>query len=93
MEVQNKTRLLAVPGFDFDNATAESISNAISASNITSNKINPFVVGDIIAFKTADTSTAGGGRIGVMKILSDTQVVSNNPTARIITVSIKLPKK
>ena len=93
MEVQNKTRLLAVPGFDFDNATAESISNAISASNITSNKINPFVVGDIIAFKTADPSTAGGGRIGVMKILSDTQVVSNNPTARIITVSIKLPKK
>jgi hypothetical protein len=93
MAVQNKTRLLKLTDFDFDNATAESIKQDIPASNIVSNNINPFNVGDVLAFKTADTSTAGGDRIGIMKILSNEQVIAINPTARIIRVAIKFPKQ
>lgn len=92
MEVQNSTKLLKLSGFDFENATAQSIIDDIPASNITSNQVNPFLVGDVIAFKTADTSTSGGGRIGIMKILSDEQVNPSNVTARVIKVAIKFPK-
>ena len=91
MTVQNATKLLKLSGYSFENATAQSIANDIPAANITSNNINPFVVGDIIAFKTANTSSSGGGRIGIMKILSDTQVNSTSVTSRVITVTIKFP--
>lgn len=94
MTVQNETRLLKLPSkFDFDAATAQTIADNISASNITQNGINPIVVGDVIAFKTASTSSVGGDRIGVMKLVGDVQVLSNNVTARALTFSIKLPKE
>lgn len=94
MTVQNETRLLKLPAtFDFDAVTAQSIADNISASNVSSNAVNPIVVGDVIAFRTASTSTAGGDRIGVMKLVSDVQVLSNNVTARALTFAIKLPKE
>jgi len=92
LEVQNKTRLLKLPDFDFDNASAATIGE-IPVSNIVSNGVNPFLVGDVLAFVTADSSTSGGGRVGVIKILSDEQVVPGNVTGRVITFSIKFPKE
>jgi|BioPla2DNA2_1021312.scaffolds.fasta_scaffold00013_98 hypothetical protein len=92
MPIQNATRLLKLGDFDFDNATAASIERDIPLSNIVSNTINPFEVGDVLAFKTASTSTSGGDRVGIMKILDNKQVNPNNVTARVITVSIKFPK-
>lgn len=91
--VKNETKLLRLENFDFDNATAASIARDIPSSNIVSNNINPFEVGDVIAFRTAATSTSGGGRIGIMKILYNEKVIEINPTARIIKVSIKFPKE
>ena len=94
MTVQNKTRLLKLPAtFDFDSATAETISSSITPSNVSSNGINPMVVGDVIAFKTADTSSSGGGRIGIMKLVDNVQAASNNVTSRVLTFSIKFPKE
>ena len=92
--MKNDTRFAILSSFDFDNATASSIS-AISSSIITANQLNPVAVGDIIAFKTADTSTAGE-RVGVMKIISMTEpkeLVSSNATVRVMTLEIKFPKK
>ena len=94
ISVKNDTRFAILSSFDFDNATASSIS-AISSSIITANQLNPVAVGDIIAFKTADTSTAGE-RVGVMKIISMTEpkeLVSSNATVRVMTLEIKFPKK
>ncbi|MGI5974910.1 MAG: hypothetical protein ACOX7E_04070 [Paludibacter sp.] len=93
VSVQNQTRFLLLNGYDFDSATAASILSDIPASNIVANAINPFEVGDVIAFKTASTSSSGGGKIGIMKILSNEQVISIDVTARIITVAIKFPKQ
>ncbi|WP_294071835.1 hypothetical protein [Proteiniphilum sp. UBA1028] len=92
MPIQNATKVLKLVDFDFDNATAESITRDIPLSNIVSNTINPFNVGDVLAFKTASTSTSGGDRVGIMKILDNKQVNPSNVTARVITVSIKFPK-
>lgn len=94
ISVKNDTRFAILSSFDFDNATASSIST-ISSSIITANQLNPVAVGDIIAFKTADTSTAGE-RVGVMKIISMTEpkeLVSSNATVRVMTLEIKFPKK
>lgn len=55
--------------FDFDNATAASIE-AIDPSSIAAASVNFYDSGGIIAFKTSDASTAGGGRVGVMKEVS-----------------------
>lgn len=93
LSVKNQTKLLKLDGFDFDNATAASIARDIPASNIVSNNVNPFNVGDVLTFKTGSTSAAGGGRVGIMKILSDEKVIEINPTARIIKVAIKFPKQ
>lgn len=93
MEVQNETKLLLLPDFDFENATAETIAGSIPSSTIVGNGINPYTVGSVLAFKTAQTSTSGGGRIGIMKILSDEQINPSNATSRVITVSIKFPRK
>lgn len=92
MAVQNSTRFLKLTNYDFDNATAESIANDIPLSNIVSNNINPLHVGDVVAFRTASTSTSGGDRVGIIKVLDDKQVNPNNVTARVINISIKFPK-
>ena len=73
-----------------------SISSEILSSSITQSLLDPIAVGNIIAFRTGSSSTAGGGRIGVMKVINITEpkdLVSNNATARVMTVEIKFPQK
>lgn len=95
LPAKNKTRFALLNEFDYDNATSESISK-ISSSLLTNSKLTPLESGDIIAFITGGTSTAGDGRIGVMKILNITGPKEVNPTvanACVMTVEIKFPKK
>lgn len=88
----NATRFLKLPAtFDYDNATVADIQ-AISASLITSNNINPAAAGDLIAFKTASTSTAGGNKIGVMKINKIEGTSSTVKDQGTFTISIKFLK-
>ena len=95
IKVKNATRFAILSSFDFENATVTSISKILS-SNISITKLTPFAVGDIIAFRTGGSSAAGAGRIGVMKVINITapkELVSSNPTARVLTIEIKFPKK
>lgn len=97
--VKNRTTLAKLSDFDYDNATVTSIASEISASLIVKEDLIPIAEGDIIAFKTASTSAAGGNRIGVMKIISMTPSIGEgvlkpgDTTARVLTVEIKFPKK
>ncbi|NAA11045.1 hypothetical protein GUI34_31510, partial [Escherichia coli] len=95
----NRTTLAKLSDFDYDNATVTSIASEISASLIVKEDLIPIAEGDIIAFKTASTSAAGGNRIGVMRIISMTPSTGEgvlkpgDTTARVLTVEIKFPKK
>ena len=97
--VKNRTTLAKLSNFDYDNATVTSIASEISASLIVKEDLIPIAEGDIIAFKTASTSAAGGNRIGVMRIISMTPSTGEgvlkpgDTTARVLTVEIKFPKK
>ena len=97
--VKNRTMLAKLSDFDYDNATVTSIASEISASLIVKEDLIPITEGDIIAFKTASTSAAGGNRIGVMRIISMTPSTGEgvlkpgDTTARVLTVEIKFPKK
>lgn len=88
----NATRFLKLTaGYDFDNATVGDLSQII-ASQITSNVINPIAAGDVIAFKTASTSSVGGNKIGIIKI---SKIVNTNPASATqgeFTISVKFPK-
>ncbi|MEA4936520.1 MAG: T9SS type A sorting domain-containing protein [Paludibacter sp.] len=87
--IKNTTKFMKITGVDFDAATAAQVKSL----NLTtaSNTINPVEVNDIIAFKTAGTSAAGGHRNGLIKIVS---IVRETPESSrgTITVSIKLAK-
>lgn len=98
--VKNKTMMVKLTNFDYEYATVTSISANISGSLITKEELIPVAVGDIIAFKTASTSAAGAGRIGVMKVIDITPSAgpgalsgSGDTTARVMTVEIKFPKQ
>ena len=96
IKVKNLTRFAILSNFDYENATVTSISSEILSSSITQSLLDPIAVGNIIAFRTGSSSTAGGGRIGVMKVINITEpkdLVSNNATARVMTVEIKFPQK
>lgn len=96
--VKNKTMIAKLgKDFNFDNATVASITSDISASMIVKEDLAPIVTGDIIAFKTASTSAAGGNRIGIMKVVSMTPSLEGalkpgDTTARVLTLEIKFPK-
>ncbi|MDR0895335.1 MAG: hypothetical protein LBN06_08590 [Prevotellaceae bacterium] len=95
IKVKNQTRFAILTGFDYDHATKASIATILS-STISKAELNPFAVGDIIAFRTGGSSTAGGGRIGVMKVVDMTApkaLVPTNATARVMTLEIKFPKQ
>ncbi len=94
MPVQNNTKFLKVTGrVDFERATAATIENEIISSQVVSNNINPIIVGDVIAFKTGAKSSSGAFKIGIMKLVSDVKVEGNNPTSRVLTFDIKIPKE
>ena len=98
---KNLTRFVKLsPDFDFENATVSSIEKALTDGTIVSSQmsaeVNPCESGDIVAFKTGGSSSSGGNRYGLMKVLSITppkEIVSSNPTARVMTLAIKFPKK
>lgn len=94
--VKNKTRFTVLTSdFDYDQATTASISK-ISSSLFKTSKLTPFKAGDVIAFRTGSSSTSGGERIGVMKVLNITgpkEVNPSNATACVMTIEIKFPKK
>lgn len=96
IKVKNLTRFAILSNFDYENATVASISSEILSSSIAQSLLDPIAVGNVIAFRTGGSSAAGGGRIGVMKVINITEpkeLVSNNATARVMTVEIKFPKK
>jgi hypothetical protein len=95
IKVKNMTRFASLSDFDFENATVTTISSILSSS-ITVSKLTPFAAGDIIAFRTGSTSAAGGGRIGVMKVIyvsAAKELNSSVANACVMTVQIKFPKK
>lgn len=101
IQAKNFTKFLKVSNFDFDNATTASIEKAlqdgtIPDSQITAKMIGNCAAGDIIAFKTGDSSSAGAKRYGIIKILTITEpnaIIGNNSQARVMTIAIKFPKK
>ena len=95
IKVKNLTRFAILNNFDFENATVSSISEILSSS-ISVSKLTPFAAGNIIAFRTGGSSAAGGGRIGVMKVINITAAKELNPSvanACVLTLEIKFPKK
>lgn len=98
---KNMTRFVKLsPDFDFENATAASIEKALADGTIVTSQmtaeVNPCESGDIVAFKTGGSSSSGGNRYGLLKVLGITppkEIVSANPTARVMTLAIKFPNK
>lgn len=88
MNVRNNTIFSNIlSGFDFDNATASSIS---SVSSFTATLRQNLEVGQVFCFQTDEHSTAGK-RKGVMKITDVTgQLISNNSASKVLTVEILL---
>lgn len=87
---KNGTRFLKLPaGFDFDKATVQDIVGISKASIATAN-INPAAAGEVIAFKTAATSAAGGDKVGILKIVK-TEVINPAASANrgLFTISVK----
>lgn len=85
---KNATRFLKLSGVDFDAATAEQVG-AIDLSKAKDN-VNPIEANDVIAFKTASTSTVGT-RVGLIKIESINRE-SESSSKGTITISIKMIK-
>lgn len=88
----NMTRFGKFPaGFDYDKATRSSIEEEYGKATVTA-KLD-VAVGDVIGFKTGGSSSAGGGRMGVLKIIDVSDKIGADATKRIATVEIKFPKK
>lgn len=88
----NMTRFGKFPaGFDYEKATRSSIEEEYG--KITVGSRVDVEVGDVIGFKTGGSSSAGGGRVGVLKIIEVSEKIGNDATKRIATVEIKFPKK
>lgn len=88
----NATRFLKLPAtFDFDNATVADIQ-AIAPSLITSNNINPAEPGNVIAFKTGPTSTAGANKVGIIKLIRVDKASTTVADQGTMTISVKFLK-
>lgn len=87
--IKNTTKFIKMGGVDFNAATAAQVKT-LDFSTAT-NTINPVEVNDIIAFKTAATSAAGGHRIGLIKIVN-IERESETSSKGVITISVKLVK-
>ena len=91
LKKMNMTRFAKLPNFDYEQATRSSIEEEFGkATTAARADVN---VGDIIGFKTGGSSSAGGGRIGVIKIVDISDKMGTDATKRIATVEIKFPKK
>lgn len=92
IQKSNMTRFGKFPaGFDYEKATRSSIEEEYG--KITVGSRVDVEVGDVIGFKTGGSSSAGGGRMGVLKIIDVSDKIGTDATKRIATVEIKFPKK
>lgn len=88
--VKNATRYLKLNNFDFDNAIASDIQ-AISPESITNIQGQNLAVGDVVAFKTGETSAAGAGKVGVLKVLDVRKLVPDEQNNRsVLTFALKV---
>jgi len=96
LPIKNMTKYVLFPAsFDYDTASRSSIENEYLTGNADQKvymTIENFV-GSVIGFKTGGSSSAGGERYGVMKVLDVSGKMDNNTTKQIATVEIKFPKK
>ena len=92
--VINATRFKLLTGVDFENATAADIA-AIDAGTIQSANIKgkDELIGAVIAFKTGSKSSAGSGKVGLMKLVSIGEKIGTNANARVFTFAVTLPKE
>lgn len=91
LKKMNMTRFAKLSNFDYEQATRSSIEEEFGkATTAARADVN---VGDIIGFKTGGSSSAGGGRIGVIKIVDISDKIGTDATKRIATVEIKFPKQ
>ena len=92
--VINATRFKLLTGVDFENATAADIA-AIDAGTIQSANIKgkDELIGAVIAFKTGSKSSAGSGKVGLMKLVAIGEKIGTNANARVFTFAVKLPKE
>lgn len=82
---------------DFDSATAATISEQVIAGQLTSSRIDANV-GDVIAFKTGGKSSAGGNRVGILKVVNIVSYTTESGDPKdtqksTVTVAIKFPKQ
>ncbi|MDE6508018.1 MAG: hypothetical protein K2L04_06115 [Alistipes sp.] len=82
---------------DFDSATVATISEQVIAGQLTSSRIDANV-GDVIAFKTGGKSSAGGNRVGILKVVNIVSYTTETGAAKdtqksTVTVAIKFPKQ
>ena len=47
----------------------------------------------MIAFKTGAKSSAGSGKVGLMKLVAIGEKIGTNANARVFTFAVKLPKE
>lgn len=88
---QVQTRYQLRNDLDFDSATAASIASDVIAEQVATSELTGLQAGDIIAFKTGSKSSAGGGRVGLMKITDYTR--NTNTSLSTFTISVKFPKE
>lgn len=62
----------------------------IQSSNI---KGKEELIGAVIAFKTGAKSSAGSGKVGLMKLVAIGEKIGTNANARVFTFAVKLPKE
>lgn len=91
LKKMNMTRFAKFSNFDYESATRSSIEEEYG--KVTTAARVDVNVGDVIGFKTGGSSSAGGGRIGVLKVLDVSDKIGTDATKRIATVEIKFPKK
>ena len=51
------------------------------------------LIGAVIAFKTGSKSSAGSGKVGLMKLVAIGEKIGTNANARVFTFAVKLPKE
>lgn len=88
---QVQTRYQLRNDLDFDNATAAEIAEKVIAGQVTTAELTALQAGDVIAFKTGGKSSAGGNRVGLIKI--EAYERNKNTSLSTVTISVKFPKK
>ena len=85
---------VAVEAMQKIGATAADIA-AIDAGTIQSSNIKgkEELIGAVIAFKTGAKSSAGSGKVGLMKLVAIGEKIGTNANARVFTFAVKLPKE